>query len=318
MQIVLVKDSLESSHSINTVVNNPSEIGGLFDAISYDKGSSIIRMMNAFLSERTFVKGVSNYLRRYQFANAVQDNLWEELTKAAHEDNTLDPTMTVKQVMDTWTLQKGYPLIQINRNGSELSVTQNWFLLNRENKVQETAEYRKYKWYVPVTVTNNQEKDFDFGKRPTWLMPTDRKLNIQLEGLSTNDWIIGNIKHVGYYRVNYDAENWKLLLDQLKSDHSQIDPTNRATLLDDAFNLGKAELLDQTIYLNMASYLKNEEDPLPFTSAIDGLEYVHSMLSSTGGDYPTFKLFDEFYSDLVRNAYNRLGWRLDIQDANEQ
>lgn len=59
MQTVLIKDSLESSHPINTVVNNPSEIGGLFDKISYDKGASIIRMMNAFLSEQTFVKGVS-------------------------------------------------------------------------------------------------------------------------------------------------------------------------------------------------------------------------------------------------------------------
>ena len=56
---VLVKDSLESSHAISVTVNNPSEIGSLFDSISYDKGASVIRMMNAFLTEKTFQKGVS-------------------------------------------------------------------------------------------------------------------------------------------------------------------------------------------------------------------------------------------------------------------
>lgn len=114
---------------------------------------------------------------------------------------------------------------------------------------------------------------------------------IKLEDLSENDWILGNIKHAGYYRVNYDQQNWKLLQDQLKADHLQIDATSRATLLDDAFNLGKAELLDQTVYLDMASYLSKEEDPLPFTAAIDGLEFIHNMLASSGGDYPTFKAF---------------------------
>ena len=47
------------SHPINVQVENPNEITSLFDSISYDKGASIIRMMNAFLTEKTFRKGVS-------------------------------------------------------------------------------------------------------------------------------------------------------------------------------------------------------------------------------------------------------------------
>ena len=52
-------DSLESSHPISVEVNNPKDIIKLFDSISYSKGASIIRMMNAFLTENTFKQGVT-------------------------------------------------------------------------------------------------------------------------------------------------------------------------------------------------------------------------------------------------------------------
>ena len=55
----MVLDSLESSHPINVEVNDPAEISSLFDLISYDKGSSVIRMMNAFLTEASFRKGIT-------------------------------------------------------------------------------------------------------------------------------------------------------------------------------------------------------------------------------------------------------------------
>lgn len=32
------------------------------------------------------------------------------------------------------------------------------------------------------------------------------------------DWILANANCVGYYRVNYNPENWKRLLDQLETD----------------------------------------------------------------------------------------------------
>lgn len=173
----MVKDSLLSSHPINFKVNNPSEIGGLFDGISYDKGSSIIRMMNAFLTEKTFRKGVSNYLKKYKYGNAVQDNLWQELTHSGHQDQTLDSSLTVKQIMDTWTLKKGYPVVNIKRNSDTLHVTQRWFLLNPLNKIVKTHGYHRTKWFIPITFTTDQEKDFQFEKKPLWLKPHDNHSN---------------------------------------------------------------------------------------------------------------------------------------------
>jgi hypothetical protein len=92
-------------------------------------------------------------------------------------------------------------------------------------------------------------------------------------------WIIMNIKHTGFYRVNYDLDNWKLLIKQLNEDHLKIDNINRAQLLDDSFNLGRAEEIDQTIFLNISKYLPKENDPVPFVAVFTGLNYIDDMLS---------------------------------------
>ena len=120
--------------------------------------------------------------------------------------------------------------------------------------------------------------------------------------------------HANFIRVNYDENNWKKLQDQLNSDHLLIDPTSRATLLDDSFNLGRAGLIKQEKFLDIASYLYKEEDPLAFSAAFPGLEYINSMLAS---DFPSASLFKQFYTKQVENTYIRLGWNETLEDSNE-
>ena len=86
-----------------------------------------------------FFLNLKNYLNKYKYSNAIQDNLWEELTKQAHIDQTLDIELNVKNIMDTWTLQKGYPVVYLNIEYDNndtilLSIKQNWFLLNTSSK----------------------------------------------------------------------------------------------------------------------------------------------------------------------------------------
>jgi len=79
-------------------------------------GASLIRMMNHFLGEETMKRGLTNYLEARKFKNARQDDLWDQLTLQAHRDGSLPLRMTVKQIMDTWTLQTGYPVVTVTRN----------------------------------------------------------------------------------------------------------------------------------------------------------------------------------------------------------
>ena len=107
-------------------------------------------------------------------------------------------------------------------------------------------------------------------------------------GLDEKAWILANVKHAGFYRVNYDLNNWNLLIEQLNEDHTLIDSTSRAQLIDDSFNLGRAEKLDQLLYLILLNYLKKETDPLPFAAAFNGLDYIADMLSF---DFESFEMF---------------------------
>jgi aminopeptidase N len=75
--------------------------------------------------------------------------------------------------MKNWTNKKGYPVVQITRNGNnQLSLSQRWFLLISSKKISSNlTEYNSYKWWIPVSLTSSDELDFNFEKRPIWLDP---------------------------------------------------------------------------------------------------------------------------------------------------
>jgi aminopeptidase N len=114
-------------------------------------------------------------LKKYNFSNAEQDDLWLELTKQAHIDERLDPKITVKDIMDTWTLRKGYPLVKVDRNydRNRMTLTQEWFLVNPLNNANKSTDYADYKWFVPITFTDQNVQSFEFESNTTWMKPTD-------------------------------------------------------------------------------------------------------------------------------------------------
>ncbi len=135
-------------------------------------------------------------------SNANQDNLWQELTNQGHIDSTLDRGLSVKLIMDSWTLKKGYPVVHIERIlaqdqqvqqplGSNatvlyettLRIKQKWFLLNPLSKMLTPGSvglYNSYKWYVPFTFTTKSKLNFDFETKPFWLKPNDAQCKYKI------------------------------------------------------------------------------------------------------------------------------------------
>ncbi|KAJ8335471.1 hypothetical protein SKAU_G00388130 [Synaphobranchus kaupii] len=95
--------------------------------------------------------------------------------------------------------------------------------------------------------------------------------------MTGTEWILANINVTGYYRVNYDISNWESLLVQLSSNHQVIPVINRAQIVDDAFNLARAKMVDTTLALRTTKYLSQEREFMPWDSAIGNLDYFFLM-----------------------------------------
>ena len=113
-------DGLKNSHPIEQAVDDPAEIGQLFDAISYSKGASVIRMLEAYIGEDSFRAGINSYLQKHSHGNATTSDLWSSLGEASGQP--------VGEIMDSWTKQTGYPFVEIAVNrgdeGATVSATQ--------------------------------------------------------------------------------------------------------------------------------------------------------------------------------------------------
>ena len=96
-------------------------------------------------------------------------------------------------------------------------------------------------------------------------------------------------KFPGYYRVNYDEENWKLIIKQLNEDHTKIHVINRAQIIDDALNLARAGHLKYELALGVTSYLNSETEYIPWAAALTALRHLEEMLKRTAA-YGNFKV----------------------------
>ncbi|XP_047472166.1 aminopeptidase N-like [Penaeus chinensis] len=301
-------DSLESSHRISIPVGHPDEIAEVFDGISYQKGASIIRMMTHYLTEATFRKGLTNYLKALAYKNAVQDDLWKYLTLAAHEDGILPQEVTVKMIMDTWTLQMGYPVIHVKRSldGTSAILTQERFLVEKSTN---SSDMTDYKWWVPLTYTTQSEANFNQTQAKLWMKDSEDYI-IVFSLPPTDQWVIFNLQQTGYYRVNYEAHNWNLIIQQLKKDHRVICPMNRAQIIDDAMNVAKAGRLSYDIAIGVYAYLRNEEEYLPWATGVSELTYIESMFKRRSG-YGALK---RYLLDLVLPLYKAVGFDEKVDD----
>ncbi|XP_067616976.1 aminopeptidase N [Eurosta solidaginis] len=295
-------DALSSSHKISVEVFNPDEISEIFDRISYGKGATIIRMMSHFLTSKVFRRGLSRYLKEMAYHAAEQNDLWHFLTTEAVAAGLLRGNTTVKEIMDTWTLQTGYPVLTVLRNPNThaIRMEQERFVYTNQSNVNDTAGERTSLWWIPITYTTSNELNFVNTRPITWV-PRSKVYEIEDRNLSTSNWFIFNIQQTGYYRVNYEEDNWKAITAYLMQPQQikNIGPANRAQLIDDVMNLARGAYLSYEMALNMTRYLKHELDHVPWKAAITAFNFIDSMLVNQG-DYDLLK---NYLLDLIENVY---------------
>ncbi|XP_014400200.1 PREDICTED: glutamyl aminopeptidase [Myotis brandtii] len=147
-------DSLMSSHPIVVTVSNPAEITSAFDGISYSKGASILRMIEDWITPANFQKGCQIYLKRYKFENAKTSDFWAALEEASN--------LPVKEVMDTWTKQMGYPVLDVS---DMKNIKQKRFLLDPKANSSLPHSELGYTWNIPVKWSEDSGSNITFYNR---------------------------------------------------------------------------------------------------------------------------------------------------------
>ncbi|XP_051975687.1 aminopeptidase Ey-like [Xyrauchen texanus] len=270
---VFAIDALASSHPLSSKeeeIQRPEQINEVFDAISYSKGASVLRMLSDFLSESVFTEGLQTYLDYFKYSNTVYTDLWDHLQMAVNKSSQSLPK-TVHEIMDRWVLQMGFPVVTIDTRTGQIS--QNHFLLDPVSEVKRSSEFN-YEWFVPIQWMKTGEiQDLD------WLLEKNEiKPNMTAKD---NEWVLANINVVGYYRVNYDTDNWERLLNVLETSRKNIPVINRAQIIDDTFNLAKAQIIPTTLALRTTKFLSFETEYMPWEAALDNLDYFYLMFDRT-------------------------------------
>ncbi|TAL47585.1 M1 family peptidase, partial [archaeon] len=250
-------------------VKTPAGISEIFDEISYDKGGSILRMLEDFLGEDVFRDGLRKYLSDHKYGNATTQDLW-----AAFEQVSGKP---VKRMMNVWIKQVGYPIV--TWEGSEL--VQGRFM---HEGVSDSI------WPIPLSIKTDQ-------KRISQLMDKKR-IKFDVDG----KWVKLNFGQKGYYRVQYTDG----MLEKLKGliENKKLPSVDRWGIENDMYALCAANKMPASKYLEIIKWYWNDDDYLVCHDIEDGL-YAIYLLSSKERFWPEVKAYSREY---LTHVISRLGW----------
>lgn len=226
-------DSLRASHPIEVPVKDALEIDQIFDAISYLKGSSVIRMLSNHLSVQTFLSGVSDYLKAHAYGNATTNDLWAALSKASGKD--------VNTFMDPWIRKIGFPVLTVAEEPGQIGVRQSRFLTTGDVK----AEEDETRWWIPLGLKTDPQ---DRGASPRALTEKEETLrNIDETFYKLNS------DQNGFYRTNYPPER----LAKLGASRDKLSNEDKIGLIADAAALAVS---GEATTAGLLTFLENFKD----------------------------------------------------------
>ncbi|XP_050432734.1 uncharacterized protein LOC126840818 [Adelges cooleyi] len=306
-QRALAWDEYADSHKLTVAVQDPEQIEDVFDCLSYNKGAALFRMLKHTVGDDQFRASLIDYLDSYSYGVAAPHDLWSSFDNVRFDSgNDSGNDVTVNDTMYLWSEQAGYPLITVVSSNNSVVISQKRFYASDPEEVDDT------KWFVGLTFTTEKDQRFDQLAPTVWLKPTQENAVIPLH--SDSGWMIFNLQSTGYYRVNYDENNWKLLLIQLMTDPEKIHPLNRAQIIDDAHHLARANIIPYTYYFSLLEYLMMEDHVVPWNSAVNGLESTMNAMRSFPNEY---KKLNSYAINLSGIAFKKLDTRKNINQIDD-
>jgi tricorn protease interacting factor F2/3 len=254
----LSADSLKSTHPISTRVRSPAEIDSVFDSISYDKGGSLLAMLDDYLGYETFRKGLSAYLKRHSYGNARGADLWEALAHAAGSSGR-----NVAKMASYWILNPGYPIIDVSIADGYAHLRQRRFILN-ENGIS----------YGPWPIALHYRT---IGAADGSMLLDKRERTMKVKGDAA---VKLNHGQKGLYRVKYDDRTLKRLGAAVSS--GELEGIDIWGIENDLFALARKSEVSADSYLSFVKKYCMRADYPADSSVISHIMWIYNMLYGTG------------------------------------
>jgi puromycin-sensitive aminopeptidase len=265
-------DGLHSTRPIEYEVISPDDTRGMFDVLTYQKGGSVLRMLEQYLSEQIFRDGIRHYLGKHSYANTVTTDLWDALEEVSGQP--------VRDVMNTWILQGGHPLITLE-NGT---LSQQPFTYGPPTKQSAIGST----WMVPVLT-----RSLRGGATSRHLLGT--------EPLTVSDTppVVLNAGGSGVFRSRYGTAE----LAQIALHVGELEELERATLVADAWASLFAGQITWDAFITTARGLGDQDEPNPWGTVATAIDFAHRAINEA--QHPALATT---VHELFDHQFKRLGW----------
>lgn len=268
-------DSLASTRSVEYAVEAPADCDGMFDVLTYQKGGSLLRMLEQYLGTEQFRQGISLYLQKHAYGNTETSDLWDAIEQA-------NPSVPVRSLMDSWIWQPGYPLITARLDGARLLLDQQRFAYT------ETDDPTLFVVPIHLSIDGAETK----------VLLEEAQTSVDLA--SADSTVLVNAGGHGFMRVSYD----EMLRSRLTGDAlSGLSVIDRYNLVDDAWNAVITGRLSAAGFLDFAEGFADDRDLAVWQVIAIALRGIGRLV-----DGDAYAAFQRRVAELVRPALTDLGW----------
>lgn len=282
----LRRDCIDGVQPVQVAVNHPDEISTIFDgAIVYAKGGRLLHMMQTWIGEYAFRRGLKQYFTDFQYRNTVGDDLWNALSEASGKD--------VKGLMNTWITQSGYPVVHAALDGDELVLRQEQFFVGPHKPSDKL-------WPIPLRANLPELAElFD-----------ERELRIPF----TNDaMLLLNSDDTGHYIVNYDDALRQRILASLSA--GKLSDIQRAQLLNAQLMLARGGVISSASLIELLPLYGDEQNEKVWETMALTIADLKKFVET---DKQAETNLRSFVANLARSQYERLGTRpIDGESEND-
>jgi puromycin-sensitive aminopeptidase len=275
-----VVDALHATRPIEFPVISPTDAEGMFDVLTYEKGASVLRMLEQYLGEERFRDGVRHYLSAHSFANAETTDLWDSIEHISGEP--------IRETMDGWIFTGGFPVISVSFDAAAgtLTLSQKRFVYNPVDTPTT--------WNVPVLYRTVGSDGAAIGGK-VLLGPAGAKLPIPVGTAA----VLVNAGGHGFYRVHYDAAALQALHTLLP----RLAAVERYQIVSDTWASVLAGEVRAQSFLDLTMVFGNERDANVWASILGGLRELYAVTNADGRE-----IIGARVRALLLPLLNELGW----------